>query len=90
MPGDSFDDFLILLRELAKTCKYCSEVCAQKSIRNQIIEGLNDGDMVEDLLQVSDLTLSVAVTKCQSQEAAWKHRTDITAQEDVVATLRRS
>ena len=50
-PGESFDDFLISLRELVKTCKYCSEACMQKSIRDQIIEGLNDGDTIEDLLQ---------------------------------------
>ena len=32
MPGESFDDFLISLRELAKTCRFCSETCTQKSI----------------------------------------------------------
>ena len=25
--GESFDDFLVTLRELAKTCKFCSELC---------------------------------------------------------------
>ena len=85
MPGESFDDFLISLRELAKTCRFCSETCTQKSI----CEGLSDGDTIEDLLQVSDLTLTAAITKCQSREAAQKHRTDITAQGDVVAVLRK-
>ena len=55
--GESFDDFLLSLRELAKTCKFCSDECIQKSIRDQIVEGLMDGDTVEDLLKESDQTL---------------------------------
>jgi len=76
-PGETFDDFLISLRELAKTCKFCSDTCKEKSIRDQIIEGSNDGDMIEDLLQENDLTLSKAVTICRSREAAKKYRQDI-------------
>ena len=37
-PGESFDDFLIALHELIKTCKFYSDMCAQKNLRNQIIE----------------------------------------------------
>ena len=59
-PGESFDDFLIALREPVKTCKFCSDACAQKIIiRDQIIEGLTDGDTIEDLLQEADLTLAL-------------------------------
>ena len=72
-----------------KTCRFCSETCAQKSIRDQIIEGLSDGDTVEDLLQVSDLTLATTITKCQSREAARKHRTDIVAQGEAIVALRQ-
>ena len=28
-PGKTFDDYLVALRELAKTCNFCSEECAQ-------------------------------------------------------------
>ena len=28
--GETFDDYLISLRELAKTCKFCSDACMQK------------------------------------------------------------
>ena len=45
----AFGDFLVSLRELAKTCKFCTEECLQKHIRDQIIEGLVDGDAIEDL-----------------------------------------
>lgn len=74
---ESFDDFLISLRELAKTCKFCSESCVQKSIRDQIIKGLNDGDTTEYLLQESNLTLDTTIIKFQSREVAKKHYIDI-------------
>jgi len=75
--GETFDDFLISLRELAKTCKFCSDTCKEKSIRDQIIEGCSDGDTIEDLLQESDLSLAKAVTICRSREAAKRHRHEI-------------
>ena len=60
-PGETLDDFLIALRELVKTCKFFSDTYAQKSIRDQIIEGLIDGDTIEDLLQESDLMLPTTI-----------------------------
>ena len=48
--GESFDDFLISLKELAKTCRFCSESCAEKDIRDQIIEGISDGDTIKYLM----------------------------------------
>ena len=50
-PGKSFDDYLVSLRELAKTCNFCSAECSKKSIRDQIIERLLDGDTIEELLK---------------------------------------
>ena len=55
--GKRFYDFLVSLRELANTCSFCSEQCAQKSIWGQIIEGSLDGDVTEELLKQSNLTL---------------------------------
>ena len=45
--------------------------------------------IIIDLLQVSDLTLATTITKCQSREAARKHRTDIVAQGEAIAALRQ-
>ena len=78
-PGESFDDFLVSLRELAKTCQFCSDQCTQKNIRDQIIEGLLEGDTVENLLKEKSLTLEETVTKCRAQEAAKKQRAEITS-----------
>ena len=53
----------------------------QKNIRDQIIEGLRDGDTVDSLLQEVDLTLTNTITKCRSKEAAKKNRSWIEARE---------
>ena len=49
----------------------------QKNIRDQIIEGILDGDTVEDLLQIKDLTLDKAIQVCQAQEAANKQHANM-------------
>ena len=76
-PGETFDDFLVSLQELAKTCIFCSDDCTPKNIRNQIIEGLWDGDTVEHLLQKKDLTLDKAITACRAQEAAKEQQAEM-------------
>ena len=89
LPGESFDDFLIALRELVKTCKFCSEQCAQKNLRDQVVEGLRDIETVEDLLKENNLTLDNAIAKCRSREAARKHCSGMTRQEpEAMAALQ--
>ena len=88
-PRESFIDFLIALRELAKRCKFCSDVCMHKGVRDQIIEGLSDGDTIEDLLQMSNLTLQAAVEKCRSREAAKKDCSEITHPPEIVAAIQK-
>lgn len=41
--GESFDDFLIALRELTKTCKLhvCSDCCMQKNIIEDLLQEMN-------------------------------------------------
>ena len=68
------------LRELAKTCNFCSEECAQKNIRDQIIEGINDGDTLKHLFRLPNLTLDTAINTCRAQEAARRQRREITEQ----------
>ena len=76
-PGESFNDFLVSLRELAKTCNFCDDRCTQKNIRDKIINGYLEGDTVEDLLAEKDLTLEKTVTKCRAQEAAKRQRAEM-------------
>ena len=75
--GESFDDFLVALRELAKTCNFCSDECIQKNIRDQVVTGLVDGDTVEDLLKEKKLTLETTVSKCRAHEMAKRQRMEL-------------
>ena len=74
---ETFDDFLVALRDLAKTCNFCSNECLQKAIRDQIIEGLQDGEAIQELLQIRELTLDEKIAKCRALESAKKSRLDI-------------
>ena len=56
----------------------------QKNIRDQIIEGILDGDTV-------DLTLNKAIRVCQAQEAAKKQRANmIGIHHESVAAIRNA
>ena len=78
--GETFDDFLVSLRELAKTCNFCDQNCANNNLRDQIVAGLADANTVEDLLKEKNLSLNTAISKCQASEAAKKQRAEITSQ----------
>ena len=52
-----FDDFMIALRNLVKTSSYCSDVCVNNALCDQIIEGLLDGDTVEELLRQKNINI---------------------------------
>ena len=88
-PGESFDDLLLSLRELAKTCKFCSDECLQRNIRDQIISGLLDGDAVEILLRESNISLATTVDKCRAQEAARKQRGEMAGTNPLISILRQ-
>ena len=89
--GETCDNYLISLRNLAKTCRFCSDDCLQKNIRDQIIKGLLDGNTIEGLFQESGLTLATTITKCRSKEAAKKNQLQIVARDqesEVIAAFQ--
>ena len=92
-PGESFDDFLVALHELVKTCNFCSDNCTRKNLCDQVIEGILDGDTrtVEDLLQEKDLSLARAIQIYQAQEAAKRQCASMsTGHQDSLAAVRNS
>ena len=89
-PGEPFNDFLVSLHDLVKTCNFCSDACTQKSLRDQIIEGLLDGNTVEAILQEKDLTLERTISKCRVLEAAKRQRTNVTDHGESVSTLQNT
>ena len=74
---ETFDDYLVSLRELIKTCHYCTYECVSKVLRDQIIEGLQDGDTVEELLRQKKLSLEQTIQICRAHESARHQRKEI-------------
>ncbi len=87
--GESFDDFFVSLRELAKTCNFCNNDCLQKALRDQIIEGLLDWEIIQELLKEKTLTLEDTITKCHALESAKKSRHNIQGSPEVNAIPAR-
>ena len=75
--GESFDDYLVSLRDLVRTCNYCSDECSNKALRDQIIEGLYDGDTVEQLLRERKLTIDGVISACRAHESTKQQRADM-------------
>ena len=67
-PGETFDNYLVALRKLAKICNFCLEECAQKSIRDQIIKGISNGDTSKHLLRSPKLTLQSTHAECRKMQ----------------------
>ena len=82
---ESFDDFLAALCDLVKTCSYCTDACVNKVLRDQVTEGLQDGDTVEELLRQKALTLDNTIQICRSHEAAKHQREEIKRNDVTVA-----
>ena len=59
------------------SCNFCLELCTQKNIRNQVIEGTPHEDTVEQLLKQPGLTLDAAIVICRAPEAAKKQRREM-------------
>ena len=76
---ESFDDYVIALRDLVKTCNYCTAMThvSTKALRDQIIEGLRDGDTVEELLRQKQLTIETTPRIGRAHESARQQREEI-------------
>ena len=79
-PGETLNVNIVALWELAKTCNFRSEECTQKNTRDQIIEGISNGDTIKHLLQQPNFTLDTTINTCRTQEAAKRQRREITEQ----------
>ena len=68
--GETFDDYLVSLRELAKTCNFCNNDCLRNNLCDQLVEGVIDPEVVRDLLKERNLTLEKAIDIGRAMEAA--------------------
>ena len=67
--GESFDDFLTSLKELARSCNFCN-TCRDSLIRDRIVMGLRSSETIKCLCVTPDLSLAATVSVCRAQEAA--------------------
>ncbi|KAF0307791.1 hypothetical protein FJT64_020981 [Amphibalanus amphitrite] len=69
-PDESFDDYLIALKEISEFCDFCRH-CTEDRLRDRIITGLHDETAVQTLLSEKDLTLQKTVDICRARENAF-------------------
>ena len=90
--GESFDDWLISLREIARKCNFgkCCDRCENLRLLDQIVLGVRDPDIRQKLLaKGADLTLEIASDICQSEEHAYRDRTEC-SQDVMISKLSKS
>ena len=75
--GETFDDYVTCLRELSKDCGFCDN-CRDSYIRDRIVIGIRDADVIRRLCAVPDLSLEKAITLCRSEECAARDTSEIT------------
>ena len=68
--GERFDDFLTALRDLSRNCGICSP-CRETLLRDRIVIGTHDTEVVQRLLEEKDLTLEDAIRICQRRRLNW-------------------
>ena len=76
--GERFDDFLTALRDLSRNCSFCSP-CRETLLRDRIVIGTHDTEVVQRLLAEKDLTLEDAIRICRSEEAVKRDTMSLSA-----------
>ncbi|XP_047988314.1 uncharacterized protein LOC125227948 [Leguminivora glycinivorella] len=78
---ESFDDYLLALKKLAKRCNY--KEFEDEILRDRIVVGIKDGEVIKELLKKQDLTLETAINICRASEDASAQVADLQKAEPV-------
>ena len=70
--GESIDEYLSVLRNMAKTCGFC-DCMRDLLIMDRLLLGISDDKTREELLSTHDLTLNKAIEICRGMAAASLH-----------------
>ena len=87
--GESFDDFLIALKEIAQFCDFCSH-CSDSQLRDKIVMGVRSEETLRVLLSEKDLTLQSAVDICRARENAQQNSAAMSGVIQPISTYRRN
>ena len=86
--GETVADYVVALRDLASTCQYRDNAMAEELIRDLMISGLRDQDIVERLLEDRALTLQRAIAVAESIEQAKADKSKIRGDNTMVNVQR--
>ncbi|KAK3874434.1 hypothetical protein Pcinc_020639 [Petrolisthes cinctipes] len=67
--GESFDDFLCSVKEIANFCEFCDK-CVDSQLRDRIVVGTSDELALKRMLENKNLTLENAIDICRASESA--------------------
>ena len=70
--GESIDEYVSVLHNLAKTCGFC-DCMSELLLMDRLLLGISDDKIREELLSTHDLTLSKTIEICRAKEAASLH-----------------
>ena len=78
--GESINEYVSLLCNLAKTCGFCN--CMHELLlMDRLLLGISDDKTREELLSTHDLTLSKTIEICRAKEAASLHMKALKSEE---------
>ena len=84
----SIDSYVAVLRNLAKTCNYCT--LEENLIRDRIVMGIRENSTRKRLLQESELTLNRCIDICRANESTAIQLKAIGNEEDVNVVKKKS
>ena len=87
--GESFDDYYMILQEIAAFCDFCQQ-CIEDQYRDRIITGISDEETVRELLTEQKLTLDKAILICCARENANKDNEALQCSENTGAISKIS
>ncbi|KAK3851886.1 hypothetical protein Pcinc_041496 [Petrolisthes cinctipes] len=67
--GESFDDFLCSVKEIANFCEFCDK-CVDSQLRDRIVVGTSDELALKRMLENKNLSLENAIDICRASESA--------------------
>jgi hypothetical protein len=72
---ESFDDYLLTLKKLIRPCNYGD--LEEDILRDRIVVGIKDGEVIKELLRKQDLSLESALNICRASERATAQVADL-------------
>ncbi len=70
--GESFEDYMVSLRQIASSCKYCDDECMETALVDQLTAGLENQEIDREMLKTTDISFKDATKIASAIGAAMK------------------